>query len=501
MLDRRRDQVGLLRQRRNDMDRAEQDHSSKTQARDERSDEAKAAAARREAADSMVEQQGRALLDAWQDHFDNLRQLSVPDVQASLDALAAWMPTLQGENPARAVLQAAQQRTAERLAKLQAELAAEQHALQAEKAGLEAERDRLEQGEEGAPAASPFRAPNARIGRAGAPLWQLVDFHDEVSEGQRAGLEAALEASGLLDAWVTPDGRLETADGTQLLQDTQVVQRPHRGATLAAWLQPSGSVVAAETIASLLRGIACTTADDGGDETWLSPDGRFRIGALAGAWAKPVASYIGYAARAAARARRLDAIALELERLTEALARLEDRFAEYARHQEQAAAEWQGAPVDDLLRAAHAEAASCSREFQAASVRLEQAEQQLNTANQILQTARSALTRDAQDLHLPDSHQGLNLVEQALTRLSEATFGLVHAVSDLRQAHAELERQRLREQEARLDADRSAKNAADRRDQAEEARVRLETLRESVGPKVGELQQRLEEAHACGQSR
>jgi len=498
ILDRRRDQVGLLRQHRNDVDRAEQEHTVKTQVRDERFDEAKAASARRGAADSMVERQGRALLDAWQSHLDSLQQLSVPDGQMPLDALATWVLTLQGENPARVAWQAAQQLTSERLAKRQSELAAEQRALEAEKAELEAERDRLEHGEEGAPATPLFRAPNARIDRAGAPLWQLVDFHDGVSEDHRAGLEAALEASGLLDAWVTPDGRLHTAEGTELLHDTQLVQRPYRGATLADWLQPSASIVIeADAIVNLLRGIACPTVDDGTDETWLSPDGRFRIGTLAGAWGKPVASYIGYTARAAARARRLEAIALQLGNLTQALANVEGRLAEHWRHREQAAAEWRDAPQDDLLRAAHADAASCSREFQAASSRLEQAEQQLNEASQTLQSARSVLARDAQDLHLPDTHQGLNLVEQALTQLSEATLGLVHAASNLRQTQTELQCQRQREQEARLDAERSATNAADRRVQAEEARVRLETLRESVGAKVAELQQRLEEARGA----
>ncbi len=494
ILDRRREQVGVLRQRRNDADRAEQEHTAKARTRDERFEEAEAAATRREAADKMVEQQGRALLESWQRHFDRLQQLSVPDAQAPLDALAMWVVTAQGENPARLALQDAQQQTSERLAKRHSELAAEQQALKTEKAGLEAERDRLENGEEGRPAVSAFRAPDSRIDRLGAPLWQLVDFRDDVSADARAGLEAALEASGLLDAWVTPDGRLHTPDGSQLLLDTQLVQRSDRDATLAAWLRPSGSIVEADTISSLLRGMACTTADDGTDETWISADGRFRIGGLAGAWTKPVAAYIGYAARATARTRRLEAIAFQLEELTGALAKVEVRFAEHARQQEQAAAEWRGAPVDDRLRAAHAEASACSREFQVASSRLEEADRQLNDASQILQMTRKVLTQDAHDLHLPDTHEGLNLVETALTRLSETMLGLVHAVANLRQAESEYQLQHKRQEEAQRDAEQSAKRAMERRAQAEEAKTRLDTIRESVGDKVADFQQRLEKA-------
>ncbi len=496
VLDRRREQTALLRQRRTDMDRAQQEHAAKSHARDERFEEASAAAARREAADNLVEGESRALLDAWHDHFDSLRQLAVPDVPALTEALALWLSNLQGENPARVALQTAQQLASERLARRHSELTADRAKVEAEKSDLEAECERLERGEEGMPAEPPFRAPEARIGRPGAPLWQLVDFRDEIGEEQRAGLEAALEASGMLDAWVAPDGRVHTADGGQLILDTQLVQRPNRDATLAAWLQPSGSIVDHKIIAAVLRGMACTAADDGAHETWVCPDGRFRIGALAGAWVKPVATYIGYSARAAARARRLEAIALEIVKLTDVLGKLEERFAEHARDQGQAAAEWRTAPGDDPLRKAHAEAASCAREYQAASGRLEQAEQQLASANQNVQAAHAVLARDAEDLYLPDTHEGLGLVERALTQLGEAALAIGHAADDLRRTHTELLQQRRREEEARSDAERCVKNATDRRAQAAEAKVQLETLRESVGAKVAEYQQRLEKARA-----
>lgn len=493
-LDRRREQVGLLRQRRNDADRAEQEHTARTRTRDERFEEAEAAAKRREAADRMVEQQGVALFEGWQRHFDGLQQLNVPDIQASLEALAAWVVAAQEENPARLALQNAQQHASERLAKRHSELTAEQQALEAEKADLEVERDRLRRGEEPGPAVSSFRADGTRIDRSGAPLWQLVDFRDDVDADARAGLEAALEASGLLDAWVTPDGRLQAADGGELLLDTQLVQRPNHNDTLAAWLQPSGSPVGADITLDLLRGIACTRDDRGTDETWLSPDGRFRVGALAGAWTKPVATYIGYAARAAARARRLEAIAVQLKNIAAALVEVEAHFAEYARQQEQAAAEWRGAPVDDLLRDAHAEASACSREFQAASSRLEEAKRLLSEANEALQTTRRMLMQDAHDLHLPDTHDGLNSIESALALLGQTALALVHAAGNLRQAESEYRLQRRRGQEAQRDAEQSAKRAAERRARADEAKTRLDTIRESVGDKVADFQQRLEQA-------
>ena len=55
----------------------------------------------------------------------------------------------------------------------------------------------------------PFWTRADRADRDGAPLWRLIDFNDGVPAERRCGLEAALEAAGLLDAWVTPSGRLE----------------------------------------------------------------------------------------------------------------------------------------------------------------------------------------------------------------------------------------------------------------------------------------------------
>ena len=42
----------------------------------------------------------------------------------------------------------------------------------------------------------------------------MTDFAPDVPEEHRAGLEAALEAAGILDAWVTPDGNLVDGDVT-----------------------------------------------------------------------------------------------------------------------------------------------------------------------------------------------------------------------------------------------------------------------------------------------
>ena len=478
------------------VDEFEREHDIKVRAHQERQDEAKVAQTRRDAADLAVEQEGRALLEAWEAHFGSLQQLTLPSAEQPLRELASWVVTLQGENPARGSLQIAQQLASERLARQQSALASERRTLAAEEADLTAERERLEKGEDGTPPVPPFRAPGARLDRAGAPLWQLVDFHDGLDATQRAGLEAALEASGVLDAWVDPDGRMQMPDGTSPLHDAKLVERAPPSETLAGWLKPSGSQVSGNIVTKLLQGMSCTAKDGGQAETWLSPAGQFRIGALAGAWAKSVAVYIGYAARADARARRLMAISARLAELTEAHENLDARFAEHARDQERAAAEWRNAPADDRLRASHADAAAAAREFRAASGRLEQAAQQLASAVETVNEARSVLIRDAQDLCLPDTNIGLDVVDAALSQLIEKVLVLVYAGRDLRQAQSELLWQRQREQDAQADMERNVAQAAERARQASEAKVRLETLQESVGAKVAELQEKLAAARA-----
>jgi hypothetical protein len=85
--------------------------------------------------------------------------------------------------------------------------------------------------------ATPVRRRPIRAVRRRAPLWQLVDFPASVGGSERAGREAALEAAGLLGAWLSPDGGLQSgADGKPTL-DVQALLRGAGTAPLGAWLR------------------------------------------------------------------------------------------------------------------------------------------------------------------------------------------------------------------------------------------------------------------------
>src|SRR5262249_5563579 len=116
-------------------------------------------------------------------------------VEAGVDGAhapsTAWHPVLVGQRDALVA-----EKT--RLGAAQDELAREQAELAAARARLEEERDD--------PPPPAYTRPTPRVGRAGMPLWQLVDFAPAVPDSDRAGVEAALESAGLLDAWVLPGG-------------------------------------------------------------------------------------------------------------------------------------------------------------------------------------------------------------------------------------------------------------------------------------------------------
>lgn len=114
------------------------------------------------------------------------------------EMLAALRPAQ--EEAARAVLHAEQE-----LEGLRGEIAE----VERELAGLREETDVT-------PARSPY-ATAERDAAAGAPFYSLVDFAEGTDDDEAAGLEAALEASGLLNAWVTADGSVTDPDTRDVL--------------------------------------------------------------------------------------------------------------------------------------------------------------------------------------------------------------------------------------------------------------------------------------------
>lgn len=191
------------------------------------------------------------------------------------------------------------------------------------------ERDRVAAEVDAGPEPPQWRSAD-RSGRTGAPLWACCDFAESLSDLDRSGIEAALDAAGILDAWITPGsiGAAERPVGFE--HDSILVATAPEGAqaTLADVLTaapPSSSGLGTDEVAAVLRSVGLGAAGINVDR-----DGRFALGPIHGHAAKPTAEFIGAPARAERRRRRLAeldeqlaALDAELQRLTAAQSAVE----------------------------------------------------------------------------------------------------------------------------------------------------------------------------------
>ncbi|WP_234543046.1 TIGR02680 family protein [Streptomyces shenzhenensis] len=361
------------------------------------------------------------------------------------------------------------------------------------RAETQAERDRIAAEHDDAPPPARGRTADRSSGD-GVPLWQLVDFDDELTERQQADLEAALEASGLLDALVTADDNPVAAGHSEgyLRAGT-----PVSGPSLADLLRPDdpenpegGAAIPAARITAVLSSVAVTGDLDTGTPQ-ISPDGRYAAGVLVGAHTKEHAEYVGATARARRRAARIascEALLAELSAQLDESARAEAR-------------------TDAALDAYAAARAALPR-----TTGITQALRELDRA-----AARLRATRDAADAaqgSYDESVAACSVAERVLRRtaaehaietervdaVETATRAFETAVRELVARRREHARQR---EAAEAAADRLGAAAEDeeaaagteraaRRRHAEEA-AGLEALQEAVGAEAQEVMRQVQE--------
>jgi uncharacterized protein (TIGR02680 family) len=490
----RLDQIELLRKRIAEWLKAQREQDSAATERRARADDFDSAAAAVEDRLRDQRQAGDALLQAWKHHLGALQVLSLPDTDGTLDALEDWIGSGGPRNPLRLALERARDEREQALAMHEAELRQQRRVAEDEQNTLRAEQAALSRGDDRAPPPPPTRAPDARRERAGAPLWQLIDFNDDTPPDARAGLEAALQAAGLLDAWVTPAGELRDA----ATHDLFLVPRPPvAGTSLRRYLhaslpaQGAAAAVAAGTVEGLLDGIAAHAVDDGGSEAWISPQGCFRLGPAQGAWAKPLPEFIGHAAREAARRLRLAQITLRLQELERQTQELDTQLDEAQQTRTAIRRELENAPTDEALLRAQAEFGAAEKHRRLAQDRLAAADARLTAANLSVERARDALEIDAADLGLPADAAALDLLASRLQDYRRAVGALHASLREHRRDRIELSAQLEREAVAQEENERAQADCAQQTREAQQARTRYETLRESVGDRVETLQARI----------
>jgi len=294
--------------------------------------------------------------------------------------------------------------------------------LTAEHNRLRHDRDEWERRADPAPTPPPHRSAPRTAG-TGAPLYRLVDFRDGTSPAVRPGLEAALEASGLLDAWVLADGTV--LDPNEL--DTLLVPGTSAaGPTLADVLRPVAapeSGVSAERVESALRAVALVTegAIEATGESVIGTDGSWKLGAACGRHIKQTAEYVGAEVRAETRRRALAELDRQLAEVQEHLIEQERSLRLLTEHRTQVADALSHPPAPRGLTDAWARAAEAERTAQVltgqASAAAREAEQA--RARAVAAHRKTEATAGAHDL--PADPTALDSVRLALDRLTTGT--------------------------------------------------------------------------------
>lgn len=434
---------------------------------------------------AAAESRLRKLNDAYDEALDGLRD-ALRDWAAALGEL-----TVDGERLAAAAQDpaAVQRIVADAAAEAGERLAAEHTRLTAERDELAAERD-LYRSERDDLRADRIREPEPpatrtadRAALPGGPLWRLVDWRSGVPEETRAGVEAAMEASGLLDAWVLPSGRVRV-DGHDTFAEPIP---PHAGGSLADVLAADpAAAVAAERLTAFLRGVAYgPRAVD--HPAAVGADGTWRLGALSGSWAKDAAAFIGAAAQQRARERRIAELTTMIDAIDDQLHRIENELGDNAARRETVRAERRSVPpgtgvgeLADRLGRAEAQVAAW-RDAEST------AERERDEADRKVTGALRELALIAGEHRLPTDEPALDAVADAI----RAYDALADAWLDLRQRHASAAD---RWTDAVRQADRSRRLAAEaaRRSgeldrEADGKRAEYEAVEQAIGADYHEV--------------
>jgi uncharacterized protein (TIGR02680 family) len=444
------------------------------------------------AAENALNDEIDALGAAWRRHLGGCGHLMAIATEDILDALVEWAHSLEGENPAARELVAKCRLAYKRLTEALAEQKHQEAAVRAELESVAKQIADLETGLFERPP-TPHTRKADRNGRLGQALWQAVDFVSEADDDVRAGLEAALEASGLLDAWILPDGRMFIGETEH---DVSLVSRPLvTGRTLADWLVHCGEPSVQDAVETFLHAISCTDTDtDDGAEMWVSPAGHFRLGALSGTWEKSRATYIGHSARERARLKKIEELEATAVGLGEQLADLETAITSNAATIEAVEKVERTCPPDNNLRKSHDTVRSATNNLHRVSEDVGTRVNNTSVARQALNGCRKSAEQAALDTALPCDKQALERARITCDSLSEAHLVVVEHCSNSIRAAQSLQDTNERVETARSRHHATAEDVKAAALSATSARAVYEALKESVGATSEQWERRLIDA-------
>lgn len=405
------------------------------------------------------------------------RQLAVPEPELMAD-LAADRAAVD------AIVTGVVTTLRERFAGAETTLRRDRAVLLDERRGYGGERERLERKVDRVPPA-PHTRGGSRAGLAGAPLWRVLDFRAGVPEETQAAVEAGLEAAGLLDAWVLPDGGVTTHDSDTFAEALLAVPAPGRSLGEILDVEPSSPVVA-DRVRRLLAGIAFgDTAPD--HQAAVGADGSWRLASTHGRWHKTESAYIGASARERARQRRIAELVELIADLDRRVEEVEEELRNVARQRRELDDDLDQRPEYTTLDEAQRKQAEVEQRHAARADVVARAEKALGLAEKAVTEALRALTRAGSEHGLPTSEAGLSAVDASVQAFRATGDDWLDNRQDAATATAA-----ARDAAARAAAtDGTATDAEDvavaRRGEAEAAEATLTEVEKSVGVEFRKL--------------
>lgn len=453
---------------------------------------------------SSAQQAAQAGLDFVEQHRTHLlaaaelREEDPGPLAAAIAELELWVETLVGPDPARRYATALHTDVRAQLSTARARVEHRAGGLEERKQELTTWITELESDVVVSPPAPPTRDLAARGDRPGVPLWRVIDFADGISEADRAGIEGALEATGILDAWLMPDGRLLDGQDDAFLVAAGRVTGASLADALTVTLEPSDEVdgeLDASVIESVLGSIGLVAGGEveppGGD--WIGLDGRYAVGPLRGRWQKSAAEYIGEMARLARRRTLLAEAYAELTAVDAQLGGAERELAEIDSRVDVLARELDGLPEDSQLRSAHAAAEAARTYRNTAHAALGEVRSRLAELQKLADEARFEVDDASVDLELPSTTSELAEVERVVVGYSHSVKRIATTATVRRTATQAETSAREGNEAAAAELSRVSGRFEIRRQAVVSAEQRHQTLESAVGADVAGLQRQRQE--------
>ena len=323
-------------------------------------------------------------------------------------------------------------------------------------------------------------------------LADLVDFAPGLDDSERAGLEAALQSSGLLSAGLA-DEAVELEIGELAAVASRGVASP-LSELLAVTIPPRlEGEVDEGSIRKLLESISYDPASDAAALATL--DGTFRVGSLRGVHRKERAEHIGSTARRAALGQARAEARNRLDEVNDAIRLSRDELAGHQESLQTAKQQRSILPSTEAILSARARVAEAATALDETVARRDEAAARAAQAELALTKASDNLHRTATTLSLPQDSRALTTFERDLNETDSTLQRCRSRLGVLGRSLHEWRRARARWRAAVEALEHERVELRQRQSKHDDEQATLATLEDSIGVEYAEL---IADLERCG---